>query len=253
MLSLQQFLVFEIAAGCNLSREHAPLCPSSNPLRWANVETPQPLSDVLILACCREAYNDLGFRGQVAWHYYCEPMLAWPRLQGLMPLIRREIPAARFCLWTNGTIMPHNPADLQIFDSVWISNYHKKKWSAVRAAVPDTHVLDGNMDDRTDGQISLCKARCLRPFNELVIDHYGNVRLCCMDWRGEVPIGNVWEAPFAVLARHFIKLREILARSPMPLAAPTVCRACAWRSPQAVELVAPVYDAIVRHVDPCRS
>jgi hypothetical protein len=152
MLSLEQFLIFEISPHCNLSREHAPACPSGNPLRWAGVETAWPLSDDIILDCCRQAYQDLGFCGQVAWHYYCEPMLEWDRLWRLIPRIKRAIPDAAFCLWTNGTRMPADLAELAIFDSVWISNYGGKSWTALKLHVADIHVLSGRLDDRTAGR-----------------------------------------------------------------------------------------------------
>ena len=162
MLSLEQFLIFEISPHCNLSREHAPACPSGNPLRWANLAIAEPLSDDIILACCQLAYQHLGFRGHVAWHYYCEPMLAWERLHRLIPIIKRAIPAAAFCLWTNGTRMPDDLAELAIFDSVWISNYGGKSWKASSPTSP-TSTSSAASSTTASPAAGSTAGRCLRP------------------------------------------------------------------------------------------
>jgi hypothetical protein len=247
MLSLEQFLVFEISPDCNLSGGHAPACPSGNPLRWAKVDTSRPIANDLIVDCCRQAYDEMGFRGQVAWHYYCEPMLAWDRLRELMPRIKEEVPDARFCLWTNGTRMPADLSELKIFDTIWVSNYRRTKWDFLRQHVADMHVLGGVFDTRTDGSTRISGSRCLRPFNEFILDHYGNGRLCCMDWRAKVPLGNVWEVRLRSIVERFVAIRNKIMWTPIDENAPAVCRACAYRQSDAARLVDPIFREIERY------
>ena len=255
MLSFEQFLVFEIAAGCNLSKEHAAHCPSGRADRWQRLPHGTPISDQLIYDAVRQAYRDLGFRGQVAWHYYCEPMLAWDRLKRLLPRMRGRSPKPRFCLWTNGTRFPPDLSELRIFDSLWISNYENLDRRPLARIVPDLHVLNGLLDDRTGGALDVGTAPCRRPFNEVIIDYYGNVHLCCMDWRGEISIGNLWRESLQTLAARFVGLRDMVMCSPMPVNAPTVCRACAFRDPQPAKLVPPIDTEALEYAraKPCES
>ncbi len=64
--------------------------------------------------------------------------------------------------------------------------------------------------------VSHRKKRCARPFRELTIDHSGDIRLCCNDWRGVYSCGNImdasleelWNGPRFVSARKKLYARE---------------------------------------------
>ena len=127
-MKYQQLLVFEITRGCNLAGEHAGRCPISDPARWKNLDTSRPMTDDLICQCARIAYQELGFCGCVAWHYYNEPTLDLPRLTRLQERIRGESPQAKFYLFTNGVGLPTDLAELRKTDYIWITNYFHRDW-----------------------------------------------------------------------------------------------------------------------------
>lgn len=222
-----QFLVFEISNACNLAGLHSPACPASHPERWLNLQPRPAITDELILRCCEEAYA-MGFRGLIAWHYYCEPMLEWDRLRPLMKSIRGANPHARFCLWTNGTLFPGDLAGLDLFETIYISDYTRGNYQRIRDVVSDVRIQPATLDGRAAGRRRLGLDRCLRPFNEFVIDHYGNGRLCCIDWMADVQLGNVWDG-FRPVFERFCGVRDSVMRTPMAETAPDVCRQCASR------------------------
>jgi hypothetical protein len=85
----------ELGDKCNLTKIH-PKCPS-------NAERPpgRELTDEVILKIVREIYEEWGFRGFIAWHFYNEPLLQMKRMFNLMEQIRADFPNSRFLLWTN--------------------------------------------------------------------------------------------------------------------------------------------------------
>jgi len=231
-----QSLVFEISPHCNLCKEHAARCPIALPDRYGNLDTSRPLSDEKILEVCRLAYGELGFRGVIGWHYYNEPLLSWDRIEPLMRRIQEAVPAARFVLWTNGTLIGLDPADarrLGVFSKIFVSNYQNRQWAAHAHEIPGTEweILSGKLDERAlpDRVHSEPQGRCLKPFRELVLDHYGNAHLCCNDFRGRYPLGNVWDVDFREIVEDFTEARNAVMFDPMR-DPPTVCRGCRFRT-----------------------
>lgn len=242
-LSLTQFLVFEICRACNLCQKHSAHCPSADQDRYGRLDTSNELTDEVIVQSIREA-RQMGFRGEIAWHYYNEPMLAWDRLRPLMATIRQQWPDQRFALWTNGTSFPADLSELAIFDDVWVSNYENKPWSTILGPhVKRLHVLNGQLDGRKRPAERASDASCLRPYNELIIDHYGNGHLCCADWRGEVWLGNVFRDGFAAVAAQYLGVRDTVRQKPLPSNAPAACRLCRVRQSHVGDLVTDVAEA----------
>ena len=67
---------------------------------------------------------------------------------------------------------------------------------------------------------------CWRQRLELPVDHFGNVHLCCQDWRGAVPIGNVKVAPLSEILRRPVNVRVFEGLCAGTLDAPPVCATC---------------------------
>ena len=99
MLPYTQFLIFELGNKCNFSKIH-PKCPI-----LARTESNRKVPDEKIVELVKQAYDELGFTGLVAWHFYNEPMLQWKRMIKLMEMIQAQVPKSRFLLWTNGSIL----------------------------------------------------------------------------------------------------------------------------------------------------
>ncbi len=231
-----QFLTFEICKDCNLAAEHK-RCPSADPRRWESTEGSIRLTDEAILGCAVDAYRNHGFRGNIAWHYYNEPMLQWDRIRPLITAIMGHAPQARFTLWTNGTLLTRETPGLDLLDQIWVSNYQQRDWSWLRDRVPRVVILDGRLDGRLGKLSTPSETPCLRPFNELVIDHYGNGRLCCMDWRGQAKLGNVFGDGFGIVVKNYRELRAMVATQPWSPAVPDVCRYCIGRQSHIADLV----------------
>ena len=229
-----QFLVFEISPRCNLAERHAGRCPVSLADRYGTLDTSRPLTDELIIECCEKAYHQLGFQGRIAWHYYNEPMLSWDRLRTLIPRIKARVHEATFLLWTNGTIWPANLMDLAVFRDIVVTDYDAQDFKALVQALPGTRIvaLHPGLDDRALCRSQYAEERCQRMFTELIIDHYGNGHLCCMDFRGACPLGNVWDAGFEQVVLNFLEIRDLVSRYPMSAAAPRVCWFCTHRMAQ---------------------
>lgn len=227
-----QLLIFEITTACNLASAHD-RCPAHDPARYRMLDTVRPLSDGDIIDAVAAARRH-GFQGLIGWHYYCEPLLAWTRLRALMRALRALYPPARFALWTNGELFGPAlwPDVADLCERVWISDYGQRDWSALRRLHPGVTVLSGVLDNRIDRALAPGDQRCLRPYNELIFDYYGHARLCCMDFHGEVVLGDLRRDGFDAVARRFLALRADLGREPLPRHVPTICRACAARCPQ---------------------
>jgi hypothetical protein len=223
-----QAIDFEISLGCPLVGLHMNICPVSDQNRWNGLPRANPLSDDLILLCCVTAYHELGFRGWVLWHYFNEPLLALNRIERLIPRLKQLVPEARTALFTNGERLPQDLNRLLVFDKISLKNYTGRDVSRLVALHPNIAVdpkpeLDARMQDvpRLNAD-----RRCRRMWDELIIDFYGNGHICTGDWRGAVPIGNVWSESFADIVTNYMSIRARISQEPMAEDAPGFCRHC---------------------------
>ncbi|OPZ25210.1 MAG: hypothetical protein BWZ02_02560 [Lentisphaerae bacterium ADurb.BinA184] len=146
-----------------------------------------------------------------------------------------EVPEVRFVLWTNGQDAPDDlPGQ---FDQVHVTTYEQKSLR-VKELVPHARVWAPTPDRRLNAKPTPdSPAPCLRPFVEMVVDFYGNIHACCYDWRGDVPLGNVHDAPFAWLVQRWQGFRDLVAGPAMADGAPTRCRTCPQRARTVADFV----------------
>jgi hypothetical protein len=220
MLRYTQFFCMELGAECNLEHKECPVTV------WKRGGREMP--DDMRVSLAVEAYRLFGFRGLIGFHYFNEPTIQWTRLAGLMESIRESVPASRFVLWTNGTILPKD-ARIGMLEQVYVSDYFGDgdKIKKHYAAVPKVTVLSPNMDGRIQAIGSLrTSTRCLRPLVEFVLDNFGVAHLCCQDWRSDVDLGSVWTHS---LGEMLTKRRDVVAAVcplTMTIDAPSRCLAC---------------------------
>jgi hypothetical protein len=176
-----------------------------------------------------QAYENHGFRGLVAFHFYNEPTLRADEMFATMEAIKAQVPTAGFLLWTNGTILPADPR-MKLFNVVKCTDYHNRKIELepyYKARIADVDVFpagfDGRLDDWRDNPID--DRPCLRPLIEFIIDDWGNGRLCCQDWRGDVSIGNIRTEGLAAMLQTRRGILESVCR-PMSDRTPERCRRC---------------------------
>ncbi|MFA5532803.1 MAG: SPASM domain-containing protein, partial [Candidatus Shapirobacteria bacterium] len=233
-----QFLIFEICRECNLGAVHTK-CPNTDPARFANVDTSRMLDDETIIETAVTMIRVHGFRGCIGWHYYNEPLLKAARILSLMQRIREREPSARFVLWTNGTKIPTDPAALSrlsAFDRAWVTNYDGGDYKRIRTAIPQTTEVRWQLDARRDEQRGGNTAPCGRMFSEFVFDCFGNVHICCIDWRGECTVGNIHADPLPDLVERFQRIRASVAAG-IKGNAPQVCKKCQVKHARISDLV----------------
>jgi hypothetical protein len=173
-----QLISFEIINRCNKTALH-PWCPSNRPERYADSDG-RAASDEDFLTFLDAAVGQ-GFRGLVGFHYYCEPTLDLPRCRDLAAAAHAR--GLRTLLWTNAKVETF-PSDA--FDEIRATNYSSENIT-----------LNGK-SFQPDDRIGIYEAEpvdhrpCYRPSRlELPVNYFGDVRLCCGDWKGTIRIGNI--------------------------------------------------------------
>lgn len=230
---LTQFLILELGTACNLAKVHT-ACPNRSPERYSHLDTSNELSDEKIVDTARRMYREFGFRGLVGWHFYQEPLLQQDRMFRLMAEIRKEIPEARFVLWTNGTKFPQDLSQFVQFDQIHVTAYAApnapEHLNQLVNLVPQTNVRSIPLDSRLTATRHFSRIPCLRMHTEFIIDHYGNVHLCCYDWKGLDSIGNIFTSPLDDLVKRWQLTRETMNGLLMSAIAPDVCQTCSMRT-----------------------
>lgn len=174
-------LCFEISDTCNLKARHQ-RCPVNDPTRYDNgfqKEEGITNDDIIGFSQFMIGY---GFDGFIAFHNYCEPTLEIRRIYQIIERLN-----AKFLLWTNGVLLTEEMIDR--FDKIVVTNYVNKDIKSndkIKFIKPG---LDNRMAFVEKPGIKLHK--CQRVEHEMVIDYYGNIKLCCMDIWGEVKIANI--------------------------------------------------------------
>ncbi len=228
-MNLTQLLSLEITEQCNRAYEHH-ACPAAHPGRWATVKSRVPSTDKQLAGVAIKALR-MGFDGRIAFHYYCEPLCDWPRIQRVVKMIRDDRPDSKFLLWTNGDLFPADLSEFAgVFETIVVTNYAGRDLTPLSAVCGDVRELRHQLDYRLNPPVHEGREPpCVRPFLEMIIDYCGNVRTCCMDWRGQSSIGNIHETPFDVLWDKWVTLRSAVASLPMGKDAPPRCLRCGTR------------------------
>jgi len=224
MLNLTQIFAIELSQECNLSNLHRDFCPINCIKRAGKI-----LTDEKIISLVSEAY-DLGFEGYMMWSVYNEPMMDYKRMFGLMEQVRVKFPKSRFLLWTNGTILVED-LRMQMFEKIIVTNYlNKTHEELVKYFGPDVKwknnpVLDSRMVYRGDYH----KKRCTLPFDTFLISNNGDVLFCCIDWKNEVKLGNVFDLSLKEIDENRWRNTVKIIGKEMCGNAPDTCLYCTFR------------------------
>ncbi len=212
-----QYLSFEINNRCNYIKEH-PWCPINDPLRYPSHESKIPCSDEVIVKFALKMI-ERGFTGKIGWHYYNEPMLTINRGFRLMDQIRSKQYSTKFVLWTNGYgIDGTSPAWLPLFDQVSVSLYNEEDTARLCTPriedIPCVNCVPAPHDERKQvyDKEPDNPGGCRRPRDiEMPINYYGNIRMCCSDFRGHVSLGNIMEEDHDSLITKWFEMADKVA------------------------------------------
>lgn len=218
----------EIGTGCDLSSLHSK-CPISDVDRYGDLDVSNPIKDEDIIKIISIFYN-IGFDGQIAFHYYNEPLLYGDRLFRLIEKIRDIKQDSKFFLNTNGNFIKKYLDKMHLFKTINISNYDRKDWSWLKEHLNKNcqlRILDYGLDARKQNFKNYkTLTPCYRSYKEFIIDYYGNVHLCCMDWKGNVNLGNIHTKDIMDIYYEFIRLRKLISSNPMNDNSPDICKRC---------------------------
>lgn len=240
--SMLQIVSVELGVGCNLSDEH-PQCPNSLGVdRYASMPTASLLTDHDIIQLYTEL-SHLGFGGWVNFSFYNEPLLQINRLLALIPRIQSVLPSSPLMLITNGVLLPTDLTPLTVFQGIWVTDYgdnwtpSPRRLSELRQLLGEgtwpreeqprgLFVSPGRLDRRLKGPGKERRERpCVLPFKDLAFDAFGRAHICCVDWRGNVALGDARDGLVPLLTRWEQVVRTI-AGTHMTDDAPPTCVRC---------------------------
>ena len=154
--------------------------------------------------------SDIGFRGRVSPHFYGEPLMD-ERLCDLLAYVHDKIPAAEIAIFTNGDFLTPEyykrlvDAGVRCFV---ITEHGEQMPRAVRATFAyrkehggqgveftyRKYTADTPLDNRgglVEHDLYIRRDSCYNPSREVIVDHAGNVVLCCNDYFSSVSFGNL--------------------------------------------------------------
>jgi len=238
---------FEIGSGCNYAHS---FCPITDPLRYPPEELATPL-DKTVVGDFLKAARENGFKGHVGWNIYCEPLLYAERMADWISFILVSSPDTKFSLLTNGRLLDFKHKSLlQKFNKICITLYSRDDEKRVIPLL-ESGLLEGvsevvlgytwlseyllrhpsnigtfltSPDERIrvyDVPPSQIYTPCARPMHDMEINYYGNVRMCCIDYRGSMKIGNICRDPAQIVIESFIKTAQEAAKG-----TPPICSKC---------------------------
>lgn len=217
-----RYLSFEIAPSCNMSTRHS-FCPVNDPLRYPPHEGRRPCPDATIQEFALNVHKR-GFKGLVGFHYYCDPLVDVGRMLRLMHRIKSSVPGAKFILWSNGILLEQvHRIWLGAFEKVVITLHDKsaeKRLREVTDGFSNVQLADAFYDMRSTmyEATGMVVGPCIRPSKiELPVNYYGNVRLCCSDYRGWVSLGNIEDEDHDKILDGFAEAADLAVTGSIPI------------------------------------
>lgn len=142
----------------------------------------------------------IRFRGTICFHIYNEPMND-PRLFFILEYIKKNIPDVLTEVYTNGYYlnqailneMEEGLADILVATGYGIQEY--ERLLNLDAHIP-FHILYGRLDDRLenyDAEDGDMEGSCYSLISQVPIYVNGDLALCCLDYKHDSSLGNVFE------------------------------------------------------------
>lgn len=245
------YLIFEVCKTCNLGKVHDK-CPNMHPERFSHIGSDKTVPDAKVVEIAKQMHEIHGFHGRVGFHYYCEPLCSENRMWRLMDAIDVAVPNARYTLWTNGTRWPKQPDNLKRFEEIHLTDYQLPEFpvdmEAWKEVVPHFQYHHWQLDNRVAATSPALHHPCRRMFTEFIVDYYGNIHLCCYDWRGLGSPGNVHTHTLAELVQKWQAIRDTISGNAMTPDAPEVCLKCGMRGSGITKFVPEVAEEAEKYV-----
>jgi MoaA/NifB/PqqE/SkfB family radical SAM enzyme len=178
---------------------------------------------------------EYGFCGELAFHRYNEPMLD-KRLYDFIGYVNKKLPGAKILILTNGSFL--NQESLRKLEQykIWlltVSSYNFKehdRLSRLETTIP-YRVYFSHLDDRED--IYSRKPinsgdPCYATVRDITVNCYGNLSICCLDWRNDCTFGSLRDHSLKELLNSpaFLAVHRDLFHGRRNL---EICKRCDWQ------------------------
>lgn len=187
----------ELSNLCNYAPFHAQ-CPVH-----FQMQQPKRVMSLQNVIYILEEIRDLNkdFSGVINFQLYNEPMID-PRLFMLLQKVKEYLPNAQRMIYTNGYYLTQTICD-EIQDGIAevliVTGYGKDEFERLmnlKVHIP-FHVLFGNLDHRLDqynySERPISQERCRALLSQIEISVNGDLQLCCLDYKHEYSLGNVFK------------------------------------------------------------
>lgn len=220
---------FELSNICNYSFMHKK-CPTS--CYKEKVVLP---SNVFFKTIDEVASWEWKFDGVIAFHKYNEPLID-PRLFNFIAYVNQKLSHAKVFILTNGFYLTQGILNEFEKYNIWciaVSSYILKEHERLiqlKTTIP-YHVFFSVLDERKslyEAKEKTCRRPCFAPLNDLTINCYGDVNLCCLDWMNKYSYGNLAEKMLCeiVNSKDFQKIYESLKVGNRNCC--DLCKRCDW-------------------------
>ena len=179
---------------------------------------------------------DTHFAGTICFHIYNEPLID-PRLFWFIDHIKKVLPCAKVEVYSNGYYLNDQMSyELKTIgtDILIVTGYGEKEYNRLMSLNVDLayYVLYGNLDERLEHynnreepvSFDICK----NYFTQVPIFSNGDIGICCMDYKHEYGIGNIFNNSLqdVLNSKCVVALQRELLKGNRSMYA--VCKNCNW-------------------------
>lgn len=225
-LSNLKRISFEISNVCNLAGIHK-LCPINQ-----HKEKNFLSSEIVEKTIDELAFVD--YKGIISFHIYNEPLMD-PRLIWFIRYAKTKCPNSTVYILTNGQNLNQELVDelqkagvgLLVVSAYSVNEFNRVKH--LKAKIPFKvfkAILDARMDMYEKTPMDLAKT-CIPFLRDLSVNCFGDVVICCLDWRRKHIFGNLCkESLNEIFNKHeVIQVHSDLLNGERNL---HLCRRCDW-------------------------
>jgi MoaA/NifB/PqqE/SkfB family radical SAM enzyme len=217
----------ELSNLCNYSHLHKK-CPVSK-------YTEKKILESKIVYKVLDELAQYGFRGEIAFHRYNEPMID-KRLYDFIEYTNKILPEAKIFILTNGSLLNQETIKKLEQHKIWlltVSSYTFKEHERLirlETSIP-YRVYFSHLDDREDiyGRSEINSARpCYATIRDITVNCYGDISICCLDWKNRCTFGNMANLTLKEIlnSKNFLEVHNDLFHGRRRL---EICKRCDWQ------------------------
>lgn len=179
--------------------------------------------------------SHIGFSGKIMFHIYNEPMND-PRLFSIIDYVRMKLKDVKIIVYTNGFYLTDvivKELEEATVNVLITTAYGKKEFNRLMEFKPNIAyqihygVLDNRMDFYDEIETKLEGIPCRGLLDNVCIYVNGDIGLCCLDYRHESELGNVFKEGFMCINKG--KIRKFQTELLKGNRIERLCQRCGWK------------------------